>query len=137
MRLQYLIESDWAVWWLRQRSDVVAAVKAREQDGLAMSIITLAELYEGIELTRDPAAGRKGLQDFLQLITILPVTPRVTELFGKEAARLERLGQRIPDFDLVIGVTALHHGLTLLAEDAHFDRLPSLVRQSLSSPSPG
>ncbi len=134
MRLTYLIESDWAVWWLRQRAEVVAAVKARERDGLAMSIVTLAELYEGIELMKDPAAGRKGLQDFLQLVTVLPVSPRVAERFGKEAARLERLGQRIPDFDLVIGVTALDHGLTLLAEDTHFDRLPGLVRQSLSSP---
>jgi tRNA(fMet)-specific endonuclease VapC len=134
MRLTYLIESDWSVWWLRQRPEVVAAVKARERDGLAMSIITLAELYEGIELMKDPAAGRKGLQDFLQLVTVLPVSPRVAERFGKEAARLERLGQRIPDFDLVIGATALHHGLTLLAEDTHFDRLRGLVRQSLSSP---
>ncbi len=49
MRLAYLVDTDWAVWWMRGRSEVVALLTPRERDGLAISVVTLAELYEGIE----------------------------------------------------------------------------------------
>lgn len=90
-----------------------------EPSGLAISIVTLAELHEGVEVSRDPAASRQGLADFLGRVEILPFTDQVAERFGREAARLDRLGQRIP-------ATALTHGLTLLTSDEHFQRVAGL-----------
>jgi tRNA(fMet)-specific endonuclease VapC len=133
LRLAYLVDTDWAVWWMRGRSEVVARLTAMERDGLAISIITLAELYEGIESTRDPEAARPVLNDFLKLVAVIPFSEKVAARFGTEAAKLRHLGQPLPDFDLVIAVTALQHGLTLLTEDRHFERIPSLVIQSLSA----
>lgn len=132
MRLAYLVDTDWAVWWMRGRSGVVALLTPRERDGLAISVVTLAELYEGIESTRDPGAARLVLNDFLKLVTVIPFSEKVAARFGTESARLRRLGQPLPDFDLVIAATAIQHGLTLLTEDRHFERIPSLVIQSLS-----
>lgn len=133
MKLAYLLDTDWAVWWLRGRSEVVKSLAAKQRHGLAISIVTLAELYEGIESTKDPAAARPLLNDFLRLVTVIPFSERVAARFGTEAAKLRHLGQPLPDFDLVIAVTALQHGLTLLTEDRHFERIPSLVIQSLSA----
>lgn len=65
------------------------------------------------------------------LVTVIPFSEKVAARFGTESARLRRLGQPLPDFDLVIAATALQHGLTLLTEDRHFERFPSLVIQSL------
>ncbi len=131
MRLAYLVDTDWAVWWMRGRSEVVAHLTARERDGLAISIVTLAEIYEGIESTKNPDSARPVLDDFLKLVTIVPFSQKVAACFGTESARLRRLGQPLPDFDLVIAATAIQHGLTLLTEDRHFERIPSLVIQSL------
>ncbi len=100
-------------------------------DGLAISVVTLAELYEGIESTRDPGAARLVLDDFLKLVTVIPFSEKVAARFGTESARLRRLGQPLPDFDLVIAATAMQYGLTLLTEDRHFEQIPSLVIQSL------
>jgi predicted nucleic acid-binding protein len=124
--MAYLLDSTWSVWWLRGRSTVVKRVRELESSGLATSIATVAELYEGVEVSKDPAASRRGLMDFLGRVEILPFTDEVAERFGREAARLERLGQKIPDFDLVIAATALTHGLTLLTSDDHFKRVAGL-----------
>ncbi len=114
MRLAYLIDTDWAVWWMRGRSEVVARLIARERDGLAISIVTLAEIYEGIETAKDPNTAQPVLDNFLKLVTVIPFSQKVAAGFGTESARLRRLGQPLPDFDLVIAATAIQHGLTLL-----------------------
>lgn len=121
------------MWWMRGRSDVIAQLTAREREGLAISVATLAELYEGVASARDPAAAGSALNNFLQLVTIIRLSETVAARFGKEAALLRRSGQPLPDFDLVIAATALHHGLILLTEDGHFARIAGLQVQSLSS----
>jgi len=131
VRLRYLIDTDWAVWWMRGRADVAAHLTAREREGLAISIVTLAELYEGIEKTYDPAAAESALNNFLRLVTVIPFSERVAARFGRESALLQHSGQPLPDFDLVIAATALHHGLILLTEDRHFARIAGLRVQSL------
>jgi len=131
VRLAYLVDTDWAVWWMRGRSEVIALLTPKERDGLAISVVTLAELYEGIESTRDPSAARPVLDDFLKLVTVIPLSEKVAARFGVESARLRRLGQPLPDFDLVIAATAMQHALTLLTEDRHFERFPNLVIESL------
>lgn len=124
--MAYLLDSTWSVWWLRGRSTVVEKVRDFEPAGLAISIVTLAELYEGVEGSKDPGASRRGLEDFLGRADVLPFTDEVAQRFGIEAVQLDRLGQKIPDFDLVIAATALTHGLTLLTADDHFQRVPGL-----------
>lgn len=136
MTLSYLIDSDWAVWWrwLRGRSEAVTALRDRYSAGFAISAVTLAELWEGIEGSKDPEAGRRGPRDFLQLAKVLPLSNEVAMAFGREAVRLRQAGQSIPDFDLVIAATALHHNLTLLSDNrAHFSRVPGLKMESLAA----
>jgi tRNA(fMet)-specific endonuclease VapC len=135
VKLTYLIDTDWAVWWLRDRPEVGAKLRDREQEGLAISAVTLAELWEGVEGSADPLRARTALEGFLRLVHVLPFSDEVARLFGKEAVRLGKLGQTIPDFDLVIAATALHHDLILMSEDrTHFSRIPGLKLESLASP---
>ena len=44
----YLVDSDWAISYLSNRPNAVALLDRLVEDGLAMSIITYAEVYEGI-----------------------------------------------------------------------------------------
>ena len=51
----------------------------------------------------------------------------ICRIFGAERSRLRAMGTLIPDMDLLIGATALRHGLTLLSNNRrHFGRLPGL-----------
>ena len=49
------------------------------------------------------------------------------EVFARTRKRLRDARQLIPDLDLLIGATAVHHDLTLLTFNLrHFERVPDL-----------
>ena len=48
-------------------------------------------------------------------------------IFAKEKSRLRRMGVPIDNFDLLIGVTAIHHDLILVTNNTrHFQRLQGI-----------
>jgi tRNA(fMet)-specific endonuclease VapC len=54
-------------------------------------------------------------------------------VYAKERCRLERIGRRVDDFDLLIGATAIHHGLTLVTNNTkHFQRLNGIKLEDWS-----
>ena len=57
---------------------------------------------------------------------ILPIFP-VLDVFAREKARLEKLGLRLDDFDLLIGATAIHYDLILVTNNVmYFERMQNL-----------
>ncbi len=46
--MNYLIDTDWVVDYLKGRTPVVDRLKLLALDGLAVSLITYGEIYEGI-----------------------------------------------------------------------------------------
>jgi tRNA(fMet)-specific endonuclease VapC len=71
MRIRYLVDTDWAIYYLRGDAHVVRRLEALKQDGLGLSVISLAELYEGVFSSRDPDAGEQGLTNFLRRSTLV------------------------------------------------------------------
>ncbi len=127
MRLTYLVETDWAVYWLRGREDVVNKLRDLQAHGLGLSIISLSELYTGIYYSTDPIKAEKELDDFLSFVTILGVNREVCRIFGEENVRLRKDGLMIGDFDLMIAATCLHYDLKLLTNNRqHFQRIRGL-----------
>jgi tRNA(fMet)-specific endonuclease VapC len=107
-------------------------LRALQEEGLALSMISRAELYEGVYASRDPEGTARALQNVLRGVTLLPVDERTCQMFGRERGRLRAAGLRIGDVDLRIGATALQHELTLLTNNRrHFERLDGLDIASL------
>ena len=132
MTIRYLIDTDWAIHYLNQHQGIVQRLHVLLDDGLGLSIISLAELYEGVYYSRDPEGDEQELNDFLRGLTILGIDEAICKIFGKELGRLRAVGRSIGDFDLLIGVTALHHDLTLLTNNRrHFERIEGLRIESL------
>ena len=49
MTIQYLVDTDWAIHYLNDHEGIVQRLQElQRQEGLALSIISLAELYEGV-----------------------------------------------------------------------------------------
>ncbi len=46
--MRYLVDSDWVIDYLNAQPQTIAILQRLEPDGLAISIITYAEVYEGI-----------------------------------------------------------------------------------------
>ncbi|GKT08210.1 type II toxin-antitoxin system VapC family toxin [Desulforhabdus sp. TSK] len=127
MKINYLIDTDWVIHFLNGTQDIVDKLKQLRTEGLAISIITLAELYEGVFYSRNPEASRDGLANFLRGIVIIDIDDEICTVFGKERGRLRRQGNIIGDFDLLIGATCLSYDFTLLTNNVrHFERLEGL-----------
>ncbi len=136
MTLHYLVDTDWVIHYLKGRHPFVERLQALRGQGLAMSVITLGELYEGVYGAAEPDKREQGLKDFLQGVTILGLDEETCRIFGKERRRLRRAGNLPGDMDLFIGVTALRHNLTVLTNNRHhFERIESLRLESLPASS--
>ena len=113
MTPQYLVDTDWVIHYLNGRDDIVHQVRALRPDGLGLSVIALAELYEGVYYSRDPQKDEQGLSDFLQGVVILGIDEETAKIFGHERGRLRAAGLLIGDTDLLIAATALAANLPL------------------------
>ena len=122
-----LLDTDWAIDYLNRVADTIQRVDELRPDGIVISIISVAELYEGVLNSHDPEGRERALQDFLHPFRIIGLDVPICRIFGMERARLRATGTLIPDMDLLIGATALHHDLTLLSNNRrHFERLQGL-----------
>ena len=129
MDLQYLIDTDWVINWLHGVPRVMARVEQLLPEGIGISPISLAELYDGILGDADPAHSEGELSAFLARgITTVEVDTEICRRFAGERRRLRAAGNLIPDFDLMIAATALRHDLTLLSNNRrHFQRIAGLT----------
>ena len=125
---QYLIDTDWVIDYLNDIERTKTRLEPLFPAGIAISVISIAELYDGIFGGADPARKEQELLAFLARgIDRLDVDAATATLFARERSRLRRAGTPIGDFDLLIGATALHHNLTLLSNNRrHFQRIPGL-----------
>jgi predicted nucleic acid-binding protein len=115
----------------------VASLERLSPNGLAVSIVSLGELYEGAFGSIDPAARLVRYREFLSPFPVLPLTDPIMEHFGKMRAELRLQGNLILDFDLLIAATAIDHSLILLTRNRrHFERIPGLDLYSSSSQTP-
>ena len=48
MTLSYLVDTDWVIHWLNGSAAVVKRLDELKEQGLGLSTISLAELYEGV-----------------------------------------------------------------------------------------
>ena len=133
MNASYLVDTDWAINHLNGQERTRQRLEELVADGLWFSTISLAEVYEGIYYSKDPEGNEQALVEFLQDVTVIGIDEETSRLFGKERGRLRTVGQMISDFDLMIGVTALQHNLTLLTNNRrHFENIEGLRIESLS-----
>jgi tRNA(fMet)-specific endonuclease VapC len=56
--MKYLIDTDWVIDHFHHIERVTRRLEELAPQGLALSIVSLAELYEGVYYARDPVEGR-------------------------------------------------------------------------------
>ncbi len=125
--MNYLIDTDLIIDGLHGVASALTLLEDLAPSGLAVSILSLGELYEGAYHTLDPEAHREGVDRFLQGYRLVGLDQSTMARFARERAALRRQGLMIPDFDLLIAATALTHQLTLVTRNTrHFQRIPGL-----------
>jgi tRNA(fMet)-specific endonuclease VapC len=124
--LPYLLDTNICIFLMRGRTGLTQRTKRERIKDLFISEVTLAEMKFGVAKSDRPLANRAHLEEFLLGVSILPVREAL-DVFAFEKARLYRSGQPLPDFDLLIGATAVHHSLTLVTNNTkHFQRIQGI-----------
>jgi tRNA(fMet)-specific endonuclease VapC len=125
--VRYLVDTDWVIHYLNGHAEIVTRIQQLSEQRIALSVISLAELCEGVFYSRDPRKSEEALQDFLRGIELIGVDEETARVFGRERGRLRAEGKTVGDFDLLIGASALHHGLTVLTNNRrHFELIEKL-----------
>jgi len=125
----YLVDTDTLIEVLRGNRQATAAFATHlTATTLNTSAITAAELYHGAARSSDPAKRSAEVSTLLTRTSVLPIDDRVAEHYGSVKSSLQRAGQVIADFDILIGATSLVHGLTLVTHNTRdFRRIHGLV----------
>ena len=125
--MKCLVDSDVVADYMKGREQAVALLTPLVHDGLSISIISYAELYEGIFYGTDRPRYERAFREFLGGVDVLPITRSIAKRYAIIRGHLRTTGQIIDQPDLFIAATALHHDLTLLTRNVrHFDRIDGL-----------
>ena len=126
--MNYLVDTNWVIDYMHGHQQVVQRFDELSPQGIGLSYISLAELYDGMLGAPDRLESEQGLQSFLDGIEeIITLNDPICRIFASERRRLRASGNRIEDFDLLIGSTAIHLGLTLLTNNRrHFQSMRGL-----------
>lgn len=125
--IKYLIDTDWVVPFLKGRSEAQTLLSSLTTDGIAISLITYSEIYDGIYFGQDPKRHEQIFLAFLRGVKVIPLNKSIMKQFALFRGQLRGAGQIIGDFDLLIAATATYHQLTLVTRNLkHFERIPGL-----------
>ncbi|HVE48946.1 MAG TPA: PIN domain-containing protein [Casimicrobiaceae bacterium] len=110
--------------------EVEVARILREQTVVAIPVIVLGEFRYGIAGSRHRTTYEKWLDEHLDNFAVLPIQPEVTVEYAAVRVALKRSGQPIPANDAWIAALALHHRMSILSRDEHFDAVRGVQRRS-------
>jgi tRNA(fMet)-specific endonuclease VapC len=127
----HLLDTDTCIYWLKGLQPVRTRLEAIGIDQVALSSITIAELYFGAYNSAKVSDNLARAEAFVQQLRIFPLNDSILKKFGQIKADLRRLGQPLADFDLLIASTALVEEQILVTNNTrHYARIPSLHLES-------
>ncbi|MBQ9466284.1 MAG: PIN domain-containing protein [Muribaculaceae bacterium] len=127
---KYILDTCTWIEWFQQRNGVPEHVRSAKRQNLYVSEVTLAELTFGA-YNSDEYERHIKEPDFLRMTTnVLPISD-VFEEYAMIRCALKKvkrtLDKEIGNFDILIGATALHYGLTVVTDNVkHFEAMPGI-----------
>lgn len=126
--LRYLLDTNIAIYVIKRRPLEVLATFNEQAGRMALSSITLAELYHGAEKSSRVAQNLAVVEEFASLLEVLPYSAKAAQHYGAIRSELERAGQTIGVNDLHIAAHARSEGLVVVTNKlSEFIRVPGLM----------
>jgi len=117
--MPYLIDTDWIIDLLASVPEAVQLLDRLAQDGIAISIITYMEAYQGVERSPHPEEAQNKLSALLDSLPVVSLSPAVAQRCARLRETLRKQGKRVNarSLDLIIAATALEYNLTLVTRN--------------------
>ena len=125
--LRYLLDTNIVIYVLKRRPVELLSVFNQNASRMAISAITLSELYHGSEKSSKVSENLAAIEDFCSRLDVLPYGSKAAQHYGAIRAGLEKLGQPIGVNDLHIAAHARSEGLVMVTNNVgEFARVPAL-----------
>ncbi len=125
--MKYMLDTNICIYAQKQNPSVLAHFHEKAKDGLAISVMTLAELEHGAAKSTRPEKSRVALMKFLSFVTVLPFDSRAAYEYGIIKAALEKKGTPIGPLDMQIAAHAKAEHLILVTNNVReFQRVEGL-----------
>lgn len=126
--LNYLLDTNIVIYVIKRRPVEVMEVFNQHAGRMAISVITLSELYHGAQKSARVAQNLAVVEEFASLLEVLPYTAKASLHYGAIRSALEKAGRPIGVNDLHIAAQARSEGLTLVTNNlGEFVRVPGLL----------
>jgi len=133
--IRYLLDTNIVIYVIKRRPPEVLQTFNQHSGRMAISSITLAELYHGAEKSTRMADNLRVIDDFTSRLDVLPYTAKAAQHYGSIRAALETQGQTIGVNDLHIAAHARSEGLVLVTNNLReFERVPALQTENWIAP---
>lgn len=127
---QYLLDTNICIFFLRGLYDVPQRLEQIGRRNCHISEITVGELLYGAACSIQKEKHLRQVNELISLLAVEPIYP-VLPVFADTKAQLRKQGTMIDDFDLLIGATALKHGMVLVTENVkHLSRVPGITLEN-------
>ncbi|MHB8524272.1 MAG: PIN domain-containing protein [Limisphaerales bacterium] len=129
--MTHLLDTDTCIGVLRQRPGMVQRLSQVAPTDCAVSMVTVYELFCGVEKAQHSAKERQKVERFISAMIELPLDRAAVEAAARIRADLERQGASIGAYDLLIAGQAVAGGLTLVSNNVReFQRVSGLTLES-------
>lgn len=112
--LRHMLDTNLCVRVLRDRPRGARHLFNDNAEGLCTSTIVLTELLHGAAKSARPAENRRAVGDFSARLEVLPFDEAAAHHAADIRADLERKGEMIGGYDLLIAGHARSRGLTIV-----------------------
>jgi tRNA(fMet)-specific endonuclease VapC len=131
--VRYLVDSDWVIDYLRGREEAVSLLRSMAPDGIAISILTFGEVYQGVLFGRDRENNERAFRNFLRGADVLTLNRSIMRRYAELRGNLRAQGQIIDVPDLLIAATAIYYHLIIVTRNlTDFERVPGLAIYSVT-----
>lgn len=129
--MKYIIDTNLIIDLLRGDKNLPRKLHEFAKEGIAISVISVAEIIEGAYLSQIPKENIKKFQETLSRygIFVVDIDRKVAETYGVYQARQIRKGRRLSGFDMLIVASCIYYDLFLISQDKAFKGVKELKLQ--------
>jgi len=126
--MKYMLDTNICIYIIKQKPQkVLDNFQSFNIGDICISMITFAELEYGVEKSKHTEKNRTALISFLAPIEILPFNQKAAIKYAEIRAKLEKQGNIIGAYDLMIGAHSIAENLTLVTNnEKEFNRISEL-----------
>tara|TARA_Y100000294_G_C8422090_1_gene283245 strand:- start:158 stop:553 length:396 start_codon:yes stop_codon:yes gene_type:complete len=125
----YCLDTSIIVEFLRGNQKVINKIKGIIQKGkkIAITTLTLCELYRGVYLCSKSELEEVKLDSFISTVDILSLDIASSKLYGKYYYLLTKTGVKTQEIDLLIGCISIAVNSILVTDNIkHFQKIPNI-----------